>query len=284
MTAVFFAWHGNSWTENTLSRWDWGKRPIHILVALPYLQGYERRSVNYGAPLSTILDSGAFSTWKSGMKIDIDDLIARSRSGYWDECVALDVIGDSEGSVKNALYMKQQGATVIPVFHYGEDWGVLRDYCAEFGRVGLSCRFGEPEKDSLRWVDQCFSRAWPHLFHSFGWVIPRTLVAVPFDTADASSWQQGPTAFGSWYAFDGKKIGLRCNKDNPAVVLDAEIEHCLEMQQRLEELWARDLHDLRLATLGESLTRRRTLSTSFPGEVGASWSRFSAASSRLTAP
>lgn len=261
MTALFFAWNGNSWANKTLVEWDWEAKPLHVLVSYAYLRGYRKASVDYGRPLSTMLDSGAFTAWKSGKTVDIDALIEECKSGGWDECVALDVIGDSEGSVRNSHYMRNAGVNVIPVFHYGEPWEVLEEYCEHFGHVGLSCRFGEPVKKSIAWVEQCFARKWPHLFHSFGWVDMRILERVPFDTADAATWQMGPTAFGNWKSFGGRRLGVRCNNESN-LRLSSEIEFYLDWQQRLEDRWAKQLKPLRLSTLGESLTKRRTLWTS----------------------
>ena len=270
MTAIYFAWSANRCHE-TMQRWDWTKLPLHVLVAFPYLPQWLQRCGTYnGRPLSMMLDSGAYSAWKSGQKVDIEALIATSIAGGWDECVALDVIGDSAGSVRNALYMKAQGAPVFPVFHYGEPWSVLADYCSEFGRVGLSCQFGEPQAKSIAWVEQCFSRQWPHLFHSFGWVSDKILSRVPFDTADASTWHLAPQAFGTWRSFGAKLSVKRFGTGEDESLLTTEVDHYLALQRRLEDQWAKQLHDRRLSTLGEYLTRRRTLWTAFPGEAAPS--------------
>jgi len=261
MTALFFAWNGNSWANKTLVEWDWEAKPLHILVSNAYLKGYRRLSKDYGKPLSTMLDSGAFTAWKSGKQVDIDQLIAECKTGGWDECVALDVIGDSEGSIKNSHYMRDAGLKVIPVYHYGEPWEVLDEYCKFFGHVGLSCRFGEPVKKSIAWVEQCFARHWPHLFHSFGWVDSRILDRVPFDTADAATWQLAPTAFGNWKSFGrNAKLGVRCNNESD-LRLNTEIDHYLEMQRDLEGKWAAQLKAPRERILGKSLAQRRTLWT-----------------------
>jgi len=269
MTAIFLAWNGNAWAHSSLVEWDWENRPVHMLCSYAYLKAYRKAAADYGRPLSAMLDSGAFTAWKSGIPVDLDAYINEVKTGgcttvtgeffQWDQCVALDVIGDSEGSVKNAHYMREQGLNVIPVFHYGEPWEILHEYCEHFPHVGLSCRFGEPVKKSIAWVEQCFSREWPHLFHSFGWVDLRILDRVPFDTADAATWQLAPTAFGFWKSY-GAKLSVRCNNESK-LRLFTELEYYLDMQRHLEERWTKELKPLRLATLGESLTKRRTLWT-----------------------
>jgi len=268
VTAIFLAYSTGTIAHLTMRAWDWRQKPLHILVAFPYLGTWLRRFAEYDAPpLSTMLDSGAFSAWQSGKTIDIDALIETANLGGWDECVALDVIGDSAGSVRNSLYMKSKGVNVIPVFHYGEAWSVLADYCAAFGRVGLSCRFGEPQTKSVAWVEQCFARQWPHLFHSFGWVTEKILARVPFDTADTSSWHTAPEVYGRWQSY-GAALRVKSFGTGEHEALETtEVDFFLAMQRRLEEQWADQLHDLRLATLGESLTRRRRLWTSSAGTV-----------------
>lgn len=258
MTAIYFAWNHSTYGRLSLQEWDWENQPLHLLVSYEYLKQYRANPVPDGAPLSMMLDSGAFSAWKSGRSIDIDALIEECRRPEWDECVALDVIGDSEGSIRNSHYMREAGLNVIPVFHYGEPWEVLTEYCKFFGHVGLSCRFGEPMKKSLGWVEQCFARGWPHLFHSFGWVARPILERVPFDTADASTWTLAPSAYGRWPSMDNAHLPVRCTLDNN-MRLFTEIDFYLRMQRDLEERWNKELHPIRLATLGESLTSRRTL-------------------------
>ena len=160
--------------------------------------------------------------------------------------------------------MNEAGVSVIPVFHYGEDWGVLKEYCGTFPHVGLSCRFGESVKDSIRWVEQCFARSWPHCFHSFGWISEQILDRVPFDTADASTWVLAPSAFGRWQSFGGAKLSI--SSTNPELRYTTEIEHYLDIQLRLEERWKKELTPLRLSSLCSNLASRRMLSTWSPGK------------------
>jgi hypothetical protein len=268
MTAIFLAWNSNPWAHRSLAEWDWENRPIHLLASFAYLKEFKKQAVEYGRPLSVMLDSGAYTAWKSGKTIDIDALVAEVLEGQcpsteggfeWDQCVALDAIGDPERSMVNARYMQEKGCRVIPVFHYGEPWEVLEEYCQLFGHVGLSCRFGESIPDAIRWVEQCFARQWPHLFHSFGWIDSRILLRVPFDTCDAATWQMAPTAFGRWMSYGGIKLPkVRCNNASELRIF-TEIEHYLKLQRKLEERWHKQLTPLRQSILGESLTNRRTL-------------------------
>lgn len=142
-----------------------------------------------GMPFKALmLDSGAFTAHNTGSSIDMDELICESKKAHYTESVALDVIGNGPASLENARKMQQAGSSAFPVFHIGEPLELLAAYCAEFPKVGLSCRFGEPPTQSMRWLDACFNQQWPHKFHSFGWTAPRMLNTFPFHSADSSTW------------------------------------------------------------------------------------------------
>lgn len=183
-----------------------------------------------------MLDSGAYSAYNSGKTIDLEALIQETQQPRWGESVALDVIGDGEASLRNALYMKSRGSPAYPVFHIGEPLDLLREYKQQFPKVGLSCRFGEPVKESYRFLDRCFSVAWPYRFHSFGWVSEEMLLRYPFHTADAASWNHGPAAFGRWKAFPSKeKLNLFRWND-----IRAEVQTYSDMQRKVRARWRKE--------------------------------------------
>ena len=153
--------------------------------------------------------------------------------------------------MRNALAMKARGSPAFPVFHIGDPWDHLVEYRRVFGRVGLSCRFGEPPTHSLRWLEQCFARAWPCRFHSFGWTAAEPLTRYPFDTADSTSWIN-PQAYGQSRAFARahstagvgmpgvSKLNVRKLRD-----LKFEVRAFLKTQRFLEFKWAKELAECR---------------------------------------
>lgn len=244
MTQLYLAWNGNAVAQKTLVAWPHEKEPLNILVSYVYLNQFVRDAQAggyYNRLGRTKLDSGAFSAWRSGKKIDIDALITESKKPYWHESVGLDVIGDAEGTKRQSMYMKAQGSPSYPVFHFGEPWDYLDFYCANFPKVGLSCRFGEPTDQSTRWVEQCFARRWPHKFHSFGWTSDKVLLRVPFHSADSSTWQQGPAAWGTWAVYGGH-VPVR-GKD-AQFTFAANVAWYQRLQARLEQQWGRALATL----------------------------------------
>lgn len=206
-----------------------------ILVSYVYVQAFLKKQSKY-VYRDWMLDSGAYSAWNSGYEIDIHEYIAtckhlRKTDPTLAEIIALDVIGSDRGSLKNAIIMKNAGVEAMPVFHIGDDWGILKDYAAGWDKVGLSCRFGESLKDSYKFYDQCFARAWPKKFHSFGWIAEDVLIRYPFHSSDASSWEMGPCAFGSWKTFG--KMSIRGSSHD----LRAEVEWYLRLEQRVRAKW-----------------------------------------------
>jgi hypothetical protein len=190
-----------------------------------------------------MLDSGAFSAHNSGKTIQLSDYITHYRSVLATdptlrEIIALDVIGSAKGSLANSIAMRDAGLNVIPVFHFGDDWAILDEYCSGWSKVGLSCRFGESKKESLGFYSKAFERHWPKRFHSFGWIEETMLGRFPFHSADSSSWEMGPRAFGRW-----KKFGA-CSMRGGRQNLRAQVEEYLNTEQRLAWRWAKEMEVL----------------------------------------
>ena len=107
---------------------------INLLVSYVYVDGYETLAHEMPRLTGTMLDSGAFSAWRSGAKIDIDALIAESKKQRWKESVCLDVIGKPAQSVANAIYMQDRGSPAFPVFHFTDPWEHLDEYKRRFDK------------------------------------------------------------------------------------------------------------------------------------------------------
>lgn len=242
MTQIYLAFSISGEARMTYPRID--QTRLNMLVAYPYLEQYDSIDPPI-TPVKTILDSGAYSAFKSGIEIDIDALTAETVSGRWGECVALDIIGDPDGSLKNALYMKAQGSPAYPVFHIGEPYDLLKEYCRQFTKVGLSCRLSrqEPYEESFKFLDHCFGYYWPHKFHSFGWIEEKPLMRYPFHSADTASWNNKPGNWGRFKAFKG----LRRMKGTGCISLLPEVEYYWRLQDKLVAKWQKELDKLEVS-------------------------------------
>jgi hypothetical protein len=238
MTRLYLAVIDAPQYRETFKLWDFAARPVNFLVSFAHLGAWDRKGsrADLLPAARRMLDSGAYTAWTQGKTVDLAALLREAAAPMWDEAVALDVIGDGRASRDNAFAMKAAGSKAFPVFHYGDDFGILAEYCAAFPKVGISCRFGEAEKDSVRWLDACFAKAYPHNFHSFGWVKADVLRRYPFASADASSWNAAGM-YGRWRAFGNanlRTVGKR------AFDLRAEIDVFWELGQELASRWARE--------------------------------------------
>jgi len=237
MTDVFLAYSTSGHTPVSFKKWDWEKKPIPLLVSFYYLKGWLARDQYLCKPARLILDSGAYSAWNAGKEIDIQQLTEAAKDPVWNEVISLDVIGDPVKTWNNTVWMNENGAPhAYPVFHIGEPWTYLKKYCDNFPKVGLSCRFGESLKDSMKWTEQCFARAWPHKFHSFGWVSNALLGSFPFHSADTASWFRRPVEWGAWRSYGGKVSGLRGTE-----TLVNEMQWYWDLQCKLKQQWKQEM-------------------------------------------
>ena len=238
MSELYFALGPNKTHIRDLTTFPGSDRP-NILISYFYLKALEKNT-----PLSAfkghrmMLDSGAYSAYNSGKSVDIDALIEEAKKPVWNEAVGLDVIGDAEGSRKNARYMHSKGSRAFPVFHIGDPWDLLAEYCKNFEKVGLSCGFGEPVTESNAFYAECFARQWPHKFHSFGWIVEEMLMRFPFHSADASTWALRPNAFGQWQSLNiqGSRVGQKIKSSEHG--LQTQIAWYMKSQAKLRLRWA----------------------------------------------
>lgn len=86
-----------------------------------------------------LLDSGAFTAWKAGKSINLDDYCRFIESlpfKPW-RYFTLDVIGDPNKSLKNYETMLSRGFKPIPIFTRGEDVKIIDHYYKTSDVVGI---------------------------------------------------------------------------------------------------------------------------------------------------
>jgi hypothetical protein len=107
------------------------KPKLNILVAYPYCNKQIQQLIyNHHSDIRFILDSGAFTVWKTNKQIKIDDYCRFIESlpfAPW-RYFNLDVIGDAAASKKNYQTMLNRGFKPIPVFTRGENLETLEEY------------------------------------------------------------------------------------------------------------------------------------------------------------
>lgn len=163
-----------------------GGRRVMISFAEPPTETCWRLYRQYG--IEIMADSGAFSAWKQGREINIQDymtwLTKRNINLYFN----LDVVGDPESTATNQAKMEAAGFSPIPVFHYGEPWELLDQLVNKNAQVGLGGTVGRGFTEKVNWLQQVFSRHPEGKFHALGITSEQILTQFPFTSVDSTWW------------------------------------------------------------------------------------------------
>lgn len=116
---------------------------FNLLIAYPYLRSPDLiarfRRLSEHPAFRIYIDSGAFTAWRGGKEIKIDDYcrfidgLGFKPHGYF----TLDKIGDPKGSMENYQTFLRRGYNPIPIFTRGEDPSVLDEYFKSSEIVGI---------------------------------------------------------------------------------------------------------------------------------------------------
>lgn len=244
MTTLYLGFGSSGAQIESLMAVEKPDRPA-ILVSYLYLKLFRKAAAGYEAKMKNnkmFLDSGAYTAMTMGKAVDIDGLIKEGLEGGWDECAALDVVGDPEKGLANARYMKGKGSKAFPTFHFGEPWHYLESMCKEFDKVGLGGIVPiKSTPDRMAWLDEVFARAYPKKFHLFGWLAEDPLMKYPFHSADSCGWEMGPACFGTYQFAGGQNLGMRRKTVVEKVGLTymkPEVEVLMRLQRKVRARWA----------------------------------------------
>lgn len=174
-----------------------------------------------------ILDSGAFTVWKSGGLIDLDEYIKVCNVIYdltEGQCVVINVdvipgkygyapskknIEDScQQGYDNYLYMKKNFAgAIMPVFHQHDSYDWLHRYLDHQPEIlGISPANDKSTKGRMPFLDKCFSVTQDkQKTHGLAVVSQTLLERYPFYSVDAATFSH-MTAFGHVFYFDKGKL------------------------------------------------------------------------------
>lgn len=145
-----------------------------------------------------VLDSGAFTVWKSNgkKKIGIEQYGAFLRA--WGHCLtacfALDVIGGTaDQQLENLQRLHATGITVPvwPVFHEGDDWQLLAEYVRlGYKKVAIAGTVSRGRPSLLRWVWAVLERHPEIQYHGLGMTQEQMLITMKevIDSVDSTTW------------------------------------------------------------------------------------------------
>lgn len=154
-----------------------------------------------------ILDSGAYSSYKIGAEIDIDEYckFITEHEDIVDWYIVLDVIGSDVKSYENLKYMESKGLHPIPVFHQGDDFKYLEEFTnGDYEFICLSpLNYSAKGGNMVTWLDKCYGEyicdkeGNPKLkVHGLGLTTPIMMARYPWYSVDSTSWKLS-AGFGS---------------------------------------------------------------------------------------
>ena len=167
--------------------------PINALVAYPYVNTKidEYLSQNQ-SKFRILLDSGAFTAWKAGKEIKLDDyckfLDNLKFKPY--KYFTVDVIGNPKETLNNYNKMLKRGYNPVPIFTRGEDISLLEEYYKTSDIVGIGGLVGT--KKNKQFVNGLMKRIKKRKVHWLGFTnIQYIKYYKPF-MCDSSAWLTGP--------------------------------------------------------------------------------------------
>jgi hypothetical protein len=219
-----------------------------LLISYVYLKPFLKKQSDY-VYRNWALDSGAFSAHNKGSVINLQDYIDTAKEllakdSTLVEVFSLDVIGDWKASLRNTEKMWRQGVPAIPCYHHGEPWNVLKGMAKDYPKIalgGVAMKFGIKNK----FAEQCFARVWPKRMHGFGYGSEKSIMALPWDSVDATNWEVGPCKYGRWNQFG--QMTVKGSRQN----LQGEVEYYLKLEKRARAKFGKLLGHID----GEHITR-----------------------------
>lgn len=203
-----------------------------------------------------LVDSGAFTAWTKGTPIDVKeygDFLEQLTIDYPKinfKFINLDVIpgrygqkptqADIDQSAQegwdNFMYLKSRNLPVIHIFHQFEDEKWLRKIASVSDYMGISPANDRSITSRVRWLKWVFSIIGTSVkTHGFGITAKSALQAVPFYSADSSTWIVGVR----WGQIDDKDMYQVKAKHqrNQAELLNAGIDAALKLESHINDLW-----------------------------------------------
>ena len=199
-----------------------------------------------------VLDSGAYTAANTGEVIDVELFIqfardAAARDVRLRHVFALDVIGNAEASLKNALKAQAEGVRVIPTWHAGEPIEFAQEMKLKFPRIALGglvarLRNNRAQKlstrEKIRHATNFFNAVWPAWVHGFGCTGDEIMDEFPFSSVDSTTWNLRPSMYGSWKTYG--RLPLRFSSSLRGS-LRTEIEFFMRRESRHDSIWRREL-------------------------------------------
>lgn len=170
---------------------DDGPPRLNVLVAFPYFKGGVISTLGgWQDKVRVLIDSGAFTAYKSGKPIQLDDYCKFLENipirpwGYF----TLDVIGQPDATMKNYREMLRRGFEPIPIFTRGTDPAVLDEYYQTSDVVGIGGLVRTPRNRAF--VNGIMAHVGDRKVHLLGFSDIPFLKQYRTFSCDSSGWDQ----------------------------------------------------------------------------------------------
>lgn len=176
---------------------------LNLLVAYPYMLPDMVRLLSENSDvIRLVVDSGAFTAWKSGTEIKLDDYCGFIESlpvTPW-RYFTLDKVGDAHGTAENYRIMLRRGFDPVPIFTRGEDLTALDRFYETSDVVGLGGLVGT--QGNRGFVNGIMQRVGKRRVHWLGFTKREFLKVYRPYMADSSSWE-GLAMYGTTQLYMG---------------------------------------------------------------------------------
>ncbi len=206
------------------------EKKLNLLVAYPYANSRvfdELKKAEH--KIRFLLDSGAFTAWKAGKEISLDDycsFLEKIPVKPW-RYFSLDVIGNPEATMENYQKMLERGFTPLPIFTRGENCSAIEKYYETSDVVGIGGLVGT--KGNKAFVNGIMKKIGKRKVHLLGFTNPDYIKHYRPYMCDSSSWSSSVRyasaavylGNGQWKSFTKKTMA---NKP-PADLMEAIRNH-----------------------------------------------------------
>lgn len=147
-------------------------------------------------PKKLFCDSGAFSIWNSGLKLNLDDYIRflKVNKHLFVAYSVFDDMQDPEKTLENQRKMEAKGLSPIPCFHVGEPEKYLCFYLKNYPYISIGGMVGKRKGYLIKLLDYYFSKYICNAkgeattkVHGFGIASFSLLFRFPWYSADSTS-------------------------------------------------------------------------------------------------
>jgi hypothetical protein len=168
---------------------------------------YGAKQMERFSKFDILLDSGAFSIWKRGVDLKIDDYLTFIDKHKIKKYICLDKIGDPITTKNNQEQMESSGFEPIPVFHYGSDFVFLEEMCQKYDYICLGGTVGQKRNARDSFFKQVFDRFPTKKFHGLGMTDLNLVNKYNWFSIDSTTWLICEKV-GKIFSDEGKRIDI----------------------------------------------------------------------------